>query len=142
MARPTTPTDRIAAHLRQREAARTERDAAIQVAQDVYATGYPPALEQLLDDAAALIGMDERPPAPEPKPRRSRATPAPVAAPEVSPLSAEEVARLCALSIPEMSAAIRGLAAHQLDQLLGALTDDGPGTIARRATVAAARGAR
>jgi hypothetical protein len=100
-----TPANRILTQLREREAARAVRDAAVKAAHDAYFDAYPPRVEALLNDAADLAGLDERPPEP-PK------------APRTALLPRGEVNRLLGLLPPDLASVAKLIATPELKHLL------------------------
>ena len=113
-----SPTDRIVARLRAREADRATRDAAIQAARDAYEAKWPAEVSQLLDDAAALAGVDERPPELE-KPKRGPGRPRkPKPSLDLELLPVDQVEAL--LKLPISALAKEQLTPAALRQLLAA----------------------
>ena len=103
-----TPANRILTQLREREAARAVRDAAVMAAHDAYAAAFPARLEALLNDAAELAGLDERPPEPVKAPRKKRDT---------TLLPAERVTDLLCMSVPTLAEALKDMHLNALKQL-------------------------
>jgi hypothetical protein len=107
-----TPANRILTQLREREAARAVRDAAVKAAHDAYFETYPPRVEALLNDAAELAGLDEREPEPVRAPRKPRAP-----KPDTTLLPIERVTEFLALPVSAFAEAIHDLTLNALRQL-------------------------
>ena len=110
---PPTPEARTLQLLRERDADRAIRDAAVSAAHAAYAARWTPVADASLDLAAELAKLDERPPEPE-KPKRTRKR----GPTDTTALAAERVTELLAMPVPAFADAIRDLSLNPLRQVL------------------------